>query len=316
MNSIIGHSKILDLFDKIKENNNLSHAYCFVGPEKLGKRTVAQTLSAQFLGTELDKLGAHPDVMLVSQEMNQKTDKTKKNIDVDQIRSLRSILQTRPLMGEYKIAIVDEAEKMSLGASNALLKTLEEPKDQTIIFLITKDEKLLPVTIQSRCQMIYFHSVERKVIKDFLCKKNVDKDRAEEMARFSRGLPGLALSWLADPESQDVYLQEVKRFISMTGKPFFEKLKLIDNLFGDKSDHIQSRSRLVEVLHVWQLLLRDIAYDLQGQNQQSIHNLGSVSKWTNQQVLEVESRLVKAKKLLEKNIHPKLLVEQILLQIP
>ena len=131
---IIGHNNILDYFENIEKNGTISHAYLFVGPPLVGKKTTAQFLAATLLETSYEKINIHPDFLFVQREKNEKTEKMKKNIDVEQIRKLRSFFSLGSYFKKHKIAIIDNAEHMNANASNALLKTLEEPGKNNILF--------------------------------------------------------------------------------------------------------------------------------------------------------------------------------------
>jgi len=307
--------------------DNLSHAYCFVGPESVGKRTVAEYLSGKILNADNKNLANQPDLTIVEQELNEKTGKTKKNIDVDQIRDLRSVLSRSSFLGGYKIAIIDKAEKMNLASANALLKTLEEPKEKTILFLLTKDESLLPRTIQSRCQMIYFHPVEKGLISKYLLDKLAESGetrpdklagQVEEMTRLSLGMPGKVCTWLENIEEYEWRKQEMLRFVSLFNKPFFEKLQKVDELFGDhpdvrrgagKSDHIAARDNLQKVLNIWLVVVRGFLHSNLGLKETKI-------KLDNKKALNIIEKIQEAKGYLLANIHPRLLVEQVLLELP
>lgn len=315
MNSaIIGHDKISDFFDKVILHDNLSHAYCFSGPEQVGKRTVAEYISAQILNVPREKLGTQPDFSVVEQELNDKTGKTKKNIDIEQIRDLRSFLSQRSFLGGYKIAVIDKAEKMNANSANSLLKILEEPKNKMVIFLLTKDETLLPSTIQSRCQMIYFSPVNKNTIKKYIESRGFDclsAQKADEMARLSSGLPGRACIWAENVADYEVYRQEIMRFVSLFHKPFYEKLQKTDELFGDKSDHVAERGNLQNVLDIWLNVLRGFMHAYNGVSESKLK-----IKLDNKKLLRIINLIQESKNLLAMNIHPRLLVEQVLLEIP
>lgn len=268
MDAIAGHEKIIDFFAKVIKNGQLSHAYCFAGPSEAGKKTVAETLSAEILQTNREKLARHPDFFLVQQEWDEKTEKTKKDISVKQIRDLRERLSLGAFYNGYKIAIIDEAEKLSEEAANALLKTLEEPSGKTVLFLITKDEDKLPATIVSRCQAIYFQPVKTEVAPEWLKK-------------------------------------EQERFDSLIGKSFFEKSALIEELLGDKKDHIATREKLQSILGIWRAQLRNNFLKETEDNKLPLDR-----------ILEIEKKIVEAQDLLDKNINPRLLMENILLSMP
>ncbi len=298
---IIGHNEVISFFDKVISAGNLGHAYCFVGPSMVGKKRVAMEISADLLGTKFDKLSRQPDFLIIEQEKNKKTGKTKKNIDIDQIRSLRNFVRGRPFVAKYKAVIVDDAQKMNLASVNGLLKTLEEPSEHTVIFLITEDETTLPETILSRCQMIYFYPVSSGVLVDAVGSEYL------ELVNESLGLPGLLKKWIEEPEVYSDYKLEVKRFLSLIGEPFYKKMSIVEVLFGDKVDHIAARSNLLGVLSIWQEQLRSFMPFGDGVKRDEI-SLGDL--------LKVYDSIIEAKGKLTKNIHPRLLVENILLLIP
>lgn len=308
---IIGHQPTLNFFDKVIANGRLSHAYCFVGPEQVGKCTVAKQLAAKLLKVAPEKLSTQPDFILVQQELNEKTGKTKQNIDIDQIRDLCTAFAQRAWLGGYKVAIIDEAEKMNANSANALLKTLEEPKGKAVLFLITTDESFLPETISSRCQMIYFSPVDREEIEKAL-------GEASELSRQAAGLPGRALTWQKDEEAYEQYKKETARFLSLPNKPLYEKIKAVEDLFGDKgdrSDSIAARARLQSVLNLWLLLLRDEICGNSGLDQYRIHRVPEGRGLKEVNILSVSQLIQQAKDLLDQNVHPRLAVESVLLEM-
>ena len=305
MNDIIGHDKIQDFFAKVIDNGGLSHAYCFVGLEMLGKKTLAENLAAKLLEKETPQVS--PDFTAVDQLFDEKTEKTKKNITVAQIRDLREFLARSSYSGGYKVAIINGAEKMNSEASNALLKTLEEPTKKTILFLITTDEKRLPETIRSRCQMIYFSPVDTKLIAKYL--ESLNKEDTEEMSRLSLGMPGRAVRWAKDTDQYEWYKQEVLRFDSLFDKNFHEKIKTVEDLFGDKTDHIAARKNLIDVLRIWEILVRDSCL-----KDRSIHKIkASLDKIS---ATSLYNSICEAREMLLQNIHPRLIIENILLKLP
>jgi len=149
--SLVGHKKQWDLLKKTFESNNLAHAYLFVGQEGIGKKLFA-TEFANLIGCKF------PDLMILS-EANKKDPKFGDGgeITIKQIREVKNFLSYKSYNGGLKMVIVDDAEKMSQEAQNCFLKTLEEPKGQTLIILVScKPDMILP-TIFSRCQTVKFY---------------------------------------------------------------------------------------------------------------------------------------------------------------
>lgn len=313
---IIGHKKIFNFFDKVIENQALSHAYCFSGPEHVGKKTTAEELSARLFETTREKLGVIPDYALIQQGRDEKTGKKKKDISISQLKNANSFLSQRPFLKKYKIVIVDKAEKMSLGAANALLKTLEEPPEYSMLFLITKDDTALPQTVRSRCQTVYFHPAQENDIFLFLKKNAFDEEKAHEMTRISLGLPGKVIEWIEAPEAYEIHKKEILRFCRLYKKPFYEKMKTVEDLFGDKTDHISARENLSSILNIWEVFVRDSAIKELAPQSRLFHHVENMPVFSKKNIYNIYKQIRLAKKLINKNIHPKLLLENILLQIP
>ncbi|OGH74382.1 MAG: hypothetical protein A3G00_04385 [Candidatus Magasanikbacteria bacterium RIFCSPLOWO2_12_FULL_43_12] len=314
MSEIIGHQEALEFFNKVIASNNLSHAYCFIGPEQVGKRTVAEEIAAKLLQTSRERLSRQPDFITTEQSLNEKTGKTRKDITVEQMRELRARLSQHAFAGGYKVALIDDAEKMNIEAANALLKTLEEPSPRTILFLIAIDEDKLPATILSRCQRIYFHPVKKEELEKYLAARGVTKP---ELASLALGLPGRLIDWLEDEEKFTAYKAEADRFLGMIGQPFFSKLKSVEELFGEKGgDTIMTRENLDSVLGLWQLLVRDISLTASGLVTETARQIKISIGNQNKNCVALEKQIVEARGLLNQNIHPRLVVENILLNLP
>lgn len=304
---IIGHKKNIDFLDRAVESNRLSHAYCFVGPDQIGKRTVAKYLAAKVLKTEPDKIFKHPDFFYLEREEDEKKGRLKKEISIAQAKTVGNFLQNRSWLGGTRAVIIDEAEKINDEAANALLKTLEESTDKSLIILLTVDEKQLPATVRSRCQIIEFFLVPEQELTAGLLEKNFSPELVEQVSVVAWGRPGKALELLNTEGALGEYLLEVDRFKNIIGQPFHTKLKMVEDLFGDKHDTTRARDHLKEILDLWIIRLREIMVG--GKVTPKEAEIASKS------VVEIIGELQEAQKMLRENIHPRLLMERILLKL-
>jgi DNA polymerase-3 subunit delta' len=147
----------------------LGHAWLISGPRGIGKRNLAYVLAERLLHGELGKpapraatpmdifasdaalaegLDWHPDLYRLRAEEDKRT------IAVDQVREMTAALTLKPLLAGLKVVVVELAETMTPGASNALLKSLEEPTPNTFLFLLAERPGRLLPTIRSRCQQL------------------------------------------------------------------------------------------------------------------------------------------------------------------
>lgn len=306
---IIGHEKIISFFDKVIANDALSQSYCFVGSDGLGKKTVARYLAAKLLKIDDAKLDTHPDFYYVSRQIDEKTEKLKKDIIIDQARNIKKRLGNKSWFGEYQVVIIDEAELLNQESGNALLKSLEEAGKQRVFFLLTSDDgKLLP-TIRSRCQMFYFSLVDTKAIEDGLIKLGYDSALATEAAKLSWGRPGRAIMLATNDELRNNFNHEVERWQKITGEPFYKKIKAADDLLDDKKDPIRVSEKLNQAIETWTVLWREKILEKIENNSQKNNGPSLL------QMAGLIDNFKKAQILLAQNINPRLVVEQILLSI-
>lgn len=263
---ILGHSQILNFLHTAHEQDKLAHAYLFVGPQHVGKFTVAWHLAAKFLcsGAPQDGLfggqektgydkpcnkctsclqlekGIHPDYLAV------KPLEDKHVISIAQIRNLLKNVYQTPSLGTKKIVIIDNAHDMTIAAANAFLKTLEEPPASSLIFLITHKPDKLPQTIVSRCQVCEFSRVNE-----------MPQDADQKLWKMSRGLPGQYFTWLEDNKEAAKYQQEKQNFLDLAASSKGQRLKTAESWFK-KGGHSAKKEEWRSRLTLWQQILRDM----------------------------------------------------------
>jgi len=146
MHMITDQEYIANYLKRSKEKDKINHAYLFTGSIHSGKQKTANWFITSLLGCQ------QPDITEI------KIPEKKQEISIGQIRELRKYLSLSPHSSSYKAAIIHNAHKMTSEAANALLKTLEEPKGNTVIILITTTPSALPDTIISRCEEVKFRA--------------------------------------------------------------------------------------------------------------------------------------------------------------
>lgn len=192
----------------------LGHALLFCGPAQLGKREVAVTLAQGLLcshratdgascgrcrSCQLFAAGTHPDYQWVSFIPNKEGTKLRTEIVIDQIREVSDRLSLTPQYGGAQIAIIDPADAINHNASNALLKTLEEPVPGRYLWLVTAHPARLSPTIRSRCQKLEFRLPAAEEARVWLAARGHANTAAAEALDAARGHPGLAHEWLQGP---------------------------------------------------------------------------------------------------------------------
>lgn len=208
----IGQERPLAALEPAVLRGEPAHAYLFVGPAGVGKATVALEFAAA-LNCEsetrpcgecrncrdtLESERHHPDVELVApgglcDESDHGNHEGSRDIRICQVRRLERVLSMTPYRGRWRVAIIEGADRLNQDASNAFLKTLEEPPAATVLVLVTDREDQLLETVLSRCQKVAFGRVEREKVEATLAAKGVDAERAAAIAGLANGRLGWAL---------------------------------------------------------------------------------------------------------------------------
>lgn len=175
---LFGQDVIVKTLKNVIKNNKLSHAYLFTGPRGTGKTSSAK-LFAKAINCLNNTSGdacnncetcnsfnnnSNPDIIEIDAASNN---------GVDEIREIKNKVSLVPSMSKYKVYIIDEVHMLSIGAFNALLKTLEEPPNYVIFILATTEPQKIPATIISRCQRFDFKNIAPLKMKE--CLKNISE---------------------------------------------------------------------------------------------------------------------------------------------
>ena len=256
---IIGHDKVKDHLQKAIEYHKVSHAYILSGEEGMGKKTLAEAFAMTLLCERSEKepcmqchackqmmSGNHPDVIRVTHEKPG-------SIGVDDIRTqINDTVYIKPYSSSYKIYLVDEAEKMTPQAQNALLKTIEEPPAYAVIILMTTNQELFLPTILSRCIQLKLRPLKDSQVSDYLRGiMGIPEEKADVFAAFARGNLGKAIHLASSEEFGLLYRQILNLLKNLKEMDISMLLDSIKKLQEDQLD-------LHECLDFMQLWYRDI----------------------------------------------------------
>ncbi|MCH2486797.1 MAG: DNA polymerase III subunit delta' [Erythrobacter sp.] len=205
--TLFGHEGARAAWKDALEGERMHHAWLLAGKAGLGKMQFALAAARELVGGE-PEAAQHPDIhVLTNLPKDDKEDKkreegkpyeTKRNIAIAQIRTMQQRLNTRPTLGEQRAIVIDPADDMERSASNALLKSLEEPPRGTYFLLVShRPSRLLP-TIRSRCRTLRFTPLPDDAMQTILNEQAPDSDPATRAAAIAAaaGSPGRALGFI------------------------------------------------------------------------------------------------------------------------
>jgi len=317
---IRGHQKILDLLSRVIRNKKIAHAYIFSGLEGIGKRLTALALAKNLLcvagsGESCGKCSAcmhidqgnHPDVMMIEPE--------KGVIVIDNIRNLKRELSRKSFSGGYKVCVIDEAEKMNVQASNALLKTLEEPTPDTVIILITEKPYHLLPTVLSRCQHLKFQPLSFSDASELIREKSgANEADALLMASFTGGSPGKALALTGEDFKgvRDLWIRQLMSSATVEG----------EMIFDGKKNYVSDKERLDLKLNLLRLWYRDLLlHKIYGSsaffsNKDKIEDIAAHGKaFSLEKLLTALFEIEKYTQALEYNANPQLTLDALFMRL-
>lgn len=240
--SVIGHEQVIEHMQNAIKYKKVSHAYILNGEEGTGKKLLANVFAKALQCHQEDDTdscgtctsclqadsGNHPDIKYITHE--------KISIGVDDIREqVNNDIGIKPYNSQYKIYIIDDADKMTEQAQNAILKTIEEPPVYGIIILLTDNLNQLLPTILSRCVTLNLKPVRTDMIKDYLMTEYKIPDyMADLSASFCQGNVGKAIKYASSEEFLKIKEEVLHLLRYIEEMEFYEIIDAIKSISVNK----------------------------------------------------------------------------------
>lgn len=316
---IIGQEKALKILEDAIHKERVAHAYLFYGPKGTGKYTVAAIFAkAIFCLSEGEKpCGVCPNCRKIAH--NNFADlhfiyPSGASLKIEQFRRIKVELETAAVEGGRRVCIISEAEKMTLVAANSLLKILEEPNPYVHFLLLTDNLYGVLPTIVSRCQLVPFMPIDRRMIEDYLT-LNLGKDREE--ARVISLLAGGSMEkGIVLSENPEVLKLRDIAFGIWQGLDSSFSLWQLSKIFEEQKDYVDE---LFDII-LW--LYRDLLIYNQTGDTKLIVNLDWAEEivkksgnYTWHRIQDKINCIEETRRYLQQNVNFRMAVENMLLQI-
>jgi len=314
LNAIKGQKNAVKYLSNSLSLNRIANSYLFSGPEGTGRVPTAKAFIMALICKDggapegacgvcascrrIDTL-EHPDIVWIKPEKN-------KTIKIEEIRKVKDRLNLKPYESDRNVCVVEDAHAMTVEASNALLKILEEPPGNSVLILATNKKELLLETVISRCSEVRFHSLSMEDTKNIVMEdSDIAEDKAYFLAYFSQGSPGRALEMI----EEDV----LHRKDTLLG--------LVDNIVEEENAGClnwdeASKDQLIEDIEMLIMFFRDITIGREGLEDKvfdrTIMKTGMYDffkKYPTAKIYDTIDRLIRLKRGLMGNVNPKLVTQ-------
>ncbi|GJL96954.1 MAG: DNA polymerase III subunit delta' [Hyphobacterium sp.] len=201
--NLFGHDAAIGQFDTARHSGRLHHAWMITGPKGVGKASFAYKAAISLLtGNQSDQVArqkvhaqAHPNLLTIRRPWDDKKKRWRGEITIDEVRRVPDFFSRSAGEAGWRIAIIDSMDEVNRNAANALLKTLEEPPDRGLLFLVTHSPGRLLPTIRSRCRQLDLRAPSIAETAGWLeAVHDVDAGDARAASDLAAGAPGRALS--------------------------------------------------------------------------------------------------------------------------
>jgi DNA polymerase III subunit delta' len=335
---IVGHEWAVRYLRSSLLNDRDAHAYLFAGPESIGKSLLALRLAQALicenggpdpcLGCRACKRavkGNHPDVRgisLATQAANDKPDAARSRVlRIETIREWQRDIDLRPFEAARRVFILDDAQALNEAASNAMLKTLEEPPSYAVLILIAQGAGDLLPTVVSRCRVLRLRPLSRERVAQALQERyNLAAADASLIAAWSAGRIGWAFRAVEDPGLLEQQQQRLDVLIQLGAASRVERLRWAEE--RAKEYRGGEHAAATEWLRLWQSWWRDVLLIRSG-------NAGAITHLDRQAELaevardlslaQIQQFLVQldtTRQQLAENVNPQLAFENVTLHIP
>jgi DNA polymerase-3 subunit delta' len=240
MSDIVLHPLTLTAVQRFTDHP--SHAVVLIGPSGIGKKSLARRLARDLLKT--DDAGLETTAYL--HRINRGEERS---ISIEKVRGLEHFLSRKVPGAAARVVIIEDAHLLTTEAQNALLKTLEEPPENTTLILATAHEQALLPTIRSRTSSLTVQRPASTLLTKHFADAGFDATKIRQAELMSGGLPGLMTAMLSDSQDHPL-IQAAATAREIIQKTTFERLAMVDSLSKQREYCLDILAILQQMAHI------------------------------------------------------------------
>ena len=327
--NLLGHETAVQFLQIHSQPENTRHAYLITGTEGVGRETLALAFvkalnclnppsPGNFCGQcqpcRQIEAQAYPDLAIL------RVAEGARELKIEQVRAMQQTLSLAPYQSKYRVVLIPDFQRATMGASNALLKSLEEPPARAILILTADARESLLETIASRCEVVRLRPMPiDELAKELQVLHRLSEEEARRISQLAGGRVGTALSYLRDQELLEKYHETLEQLEEILGMNLHGRLKYVEKLQRAKGQTRESYSFLIAT---WLTFWRDVLICSEA-TEVPLVNLGMeplarriAADLSLQRVAGILKNHEEALTMLDQYVNPRLILENLLLNLP
>jgi len=327
--NLLGHETAIQFLQIHSQPEKICHAYLITGAEGVGRETLAlafvKALNCANPPSKGDFCGecqpcrqidaqAFPDLAIL------RIAEGARELKIEQVRAMQQSLALAPYQSNYRVVLIPDFQRATMGASNALLKSLEEPPSRAIIILTADARESLLETIASRCEVVRLRPMRiDDLAKELQTKHGLSEGESRKLAQLAGGRVGTAMHYLRDEELLEKYKNVLDQLEEILGMNLRDRLKYVEKLQRAKG---QARETYSFLIATWLTFWRDVlicseAGEVPLVNLEKEELIRHTAAALNlQQVAGILQRHEEALTMLDQYVNSRLILENLLLNLP
>lgn len=327
--NILGHETAIQFLQIHSQPENVRHAYLITGAEGVGRETLALAFVKALNCINPPSKGDFCGVCQPCRQIEAQTfpdlailrvAEGARELKIEQIRAMQQSLALAPYQSKYRVVLIPDFQRATLGASNALLKSLEEPPARAIIILTADARESLLETIASRCELVRLRPMRISDLAKALQEKHaLSEVESHKLAQLAGGRVGTAMRYLRDEDLIEKYHNSLDQLEEILNLNLRDRLKYVEKLQRAKG---QARENYSFLIATWLTFWRDVLICSEGgevplvnleKEDLSRHTAAGLNP---QKIASILKRHEEALTMLDQYVNSRLILENLLLDLP